>query len=504
MKKLLLSALLFILCATVYAQDKSYKRGVAYGYHSVQDMQKATANISWWYNWATQPDVSIRNTYNVLYNVDFTPMAWNAVGISGVNTWVEKDSTVKYILGFNEPNFKAQANMTPTQAAKAWPALQKTANNNNLKIVSPAVNYCSKEGSVFENNTYYTNPFKYLDDFFSACDTCQVDFIGLHWYGSGNSIVGFVNDARKYNKPIWVTEFASWDYSNLVQNVNDQIKYLAGTVNFLERDPDVYRYSWFIGRTQGGITTSPFIDLYGSNGMLTELGQMYMDIPVYDPEKKFNIPGRIECEEYYLMSGLFCEPTADENGFLNVSWTDMGDWADYKILVEKSGTYNISLRISGNSSGKIDLIIDNELVKTVDLPATGGWQNWGDVLDGIELEAGEHILRLRVRKAGFNINWIEISNATSANDFEIVDTRIYPNPVRDGILNVELKRNQWGGEYKCVITDLNGKQVFRKTVDINRSLFQLNINEKQRLSPGIYYLRISGENCAANSLFIVQ
>ncbi|HJV81937.1 glycosyl hydrolase [Noviherbaspirillum sp.] len=26
----------------------------------------------------------------------------------------------KYLLGFNEPNFKAQANKTPSQAASAW------------------------------------------------------------------------------------------------------------------------------------------------------------------------------------------------------------------------------------------------------------------------------------------------------------------------------------------------------------------------------------------------
>ncbi len=503
MKKLLLSSVLMVFCIVVYSQSKSYKRGVAYGYHTAQDMQKASANISWWYNWATQPDVSIRSSYNI-YNVDFTPMAWNASGASGVNSWVERDSTVKYILGFNEPNFKAQANMTPTQAAKAWPALQKTAQKNNLKIVSPAVNYCSTEGSVFENGTYYTNPFKYLDDFFSACDTCQVDYIGLHWYGSGNSIVNYVNTARKYNKPIWVTEFASWDYSNLVQNVEDQIKYLAGTVNFLERDPDVYRYSWFIGRTQGGITASPFIDLYGANGMLTELGQMYMDIPVYDPEMKFNIPGRIECEEYYLMSGLFCEPTTDVNGFLNIGWTDMGDWADYKISVEKSGTYTIAMRVSGASSGKIDILIDNELLKTIDTPVTGGWQIWKDVLTDIDLEAGEHLFRWRVRRAGFNINWIEISNSTSANEFEIIETSVYPNPVNDGILNVELNHNKWGGEYRCVIFDINGKQVFGKNVNPNRSLFQLNINEKQRLPAGMYYLNISGENCGASKLFVVQ
>ena len=502
MKKLLPILLILIFGTDIYSQTKSYKRGVAYGYHSVQDMQNFSQNISWWYNWAAQPDVSIRNTYQN-YDVDFTPMAWNAVGISGVASWAEKDSTIKYMLGFNEPNFKEQANMTPTQAANAWPSLQKIAKKHNLKIVGPAVNYCGN--CVSEGGTTYTNPFTYLDHFFAACDTCQVDFIGLHWYGSGNSIVGYVNTARKYNKPIWITEFASWDYSNLVQNINEQKKYLAGTVNFLERDPDIYRYSWFIGRTSGGINTVPYIDLYGASGMLTELGQLYMDIPVYDPEMKFDVPGRIECEEYFLMSGLFCEPTSDVDGFLNIGWTDNGDWAEYKIAVEKSGTYNLNARIAGTSSGKIDILIDNVLLKTINTPSTGGWQVWTDLTTEIDLTEGDHMLRWRVRSAGFNINWIEFSNiATAVNDIEIIEAEVYPNPVANGIINVELHQNQSGGEFNCRLFDLYGKQVLSQKVNVNRALFQININQNNRLPAGIYYLNISGKKSIANQMIVVQ
>lgn len=502
MKKMLLLSFLLTLSLGIYSQTKSYKRGVAYGYHSVNDMQNFSKNISWWYNWAAQPETPIRTTYQN-YEVDFTPMAWNNVGISGVNSWADKDSTIKYLLGFNEPNFKEQANMTPTQAAKAWPALQKIAQKHDLKIVGPAVNYCGN--CVAEGGTTYTNPFTYLDDFFKACDTCQVDFIGLHWYGSGNSIMGYVEEARKYNKPIWVTELASWDYSNPVKNVEDQKKYLAGTVNFLERDPDIYRYSWFIGRTQGGINTFPYIDLYGANGMLTELGQLYMDIPVYDPEKKFEIPGRIETEEYYLMSGLFCEPTADKDGFLNIGWTDGGDWAEYKISVEKTGTYNLNVRVAGTGKGLIYFLVDNLLKTAIITPNTGGWQNWQNVSQEIELEAGDHVLKMLVKIAGFNINWIEISNTTSAkNEIEIIETEVYPNPVTNGIINVVLHRDHSGGEFTCCLFDIYGKQVFAKNVDVNRSLFQININETNHIPAGIYYLIISGENSMANKLIIVQ
>ncbi|HSO85479.1 MAG TPA: glycosyl hydrolase [Draconibacterium sp.] len=500
MKKIWLFSAFLFFSLGIYSQTKSYKRGVAYGYHSVKDMQNFSPNISWWYNWAAQPDYAIRSTYQN-YDVDFTPMAWNNVGISGVSSWADKDSLIKYILGFNEPNFKAQANMTPTQAAAAWPALQKIAVKHDLKIVGPAVNYC--DNCVTENGITYTNPFKYLDDFFTACDTCQVDFIGLHWYGGGNSIMNYVRDARKYKKQIWVTEFAAWD--NSVTNAKDQIKYLAGTVNFLERDPDIYRYSWFIGRRQTGQTTHPYIDLYGANGMLTELGQMYMDIPIYDPEMKFEIPGRIETEEYYLMSGLFSEPASDTDGFLNIGWTDINDWAEYKIVVDKSGTYKLNARVAGTGQGIIHFLVDNQLKAQINTPNTGGWQNWRTVSKDIELEAGEHILKMLVKAANFNINWIEISNTTAVkNEIEILETEVYPNPVTNGIVNVVLHKAQSGGEFSCRLFDIYGKQVFTKNVNVNRALFQLNLNETIRLPAGVYYLNISGDKSMANKLIVVQ
>ncbi len=501
MKKILLVPAFLILSFAIYSQDRSFKRGVAYGYHSAKDMQNFSPYISWWYNWSPQPDAAIRSSYRS-YNVDFAPMAWNASGIGGVNTWAGRDSTISYILGFNEPNFKEQANMTPTQAAKAWPALQKIALEHDLKIVGPAVNYCGN--CVSEGGTVYTNPFTYLDDFFKACDTCQVDFIGLHWYGSGNSIVNYVNTARKYKKPIWVTEFASWDNNNPVKNIEDQKKYLAGTVNFLERDTDIFRYSWFIGRTTGGINTYPFIDLYGADGMLTDLGQLYVDIPVYDPDQKFEIPGRIECEEYLRMTGLFCEPVSDTDGFLNVGWTDYSDWAEYKISVEKSGTYNLNVRIAGTSSGKIDILIDNVFIKTLNTPNTGGWQNWRDIASDLELAAGEHLFKWRVRTAGFNVNWMEFSNPTAIKETEIFKTKVYPNPLTNGVLNVEMQREQSGGEFVCKLFDIYGKQVFSKKIDVNRAFFQLNINEQNHLPAGIYYLNITGENSMSNQKIVVQ
>jgi hypothetical protein len=491
MKKYIILIVLTLSLINVYSQSKSYKRGVAYGHHSVADIEEFSKYISWWYNWAPQPEADIRNIYQY-YDVDFVPMAWNNVAISGVKTWADKDILGKYLLGFNEPNFIEQANMTPSESAAAWPDLQKIAEDNNLEIVSPAVNYCGN--CVSENGTTYNNPFTYLDDFFAECADCQVDFIGLHWYGSGNSIVGYINNGRKYNKPIWVTEFASIDYSNPVKNIEDQKKYLAGTVNFLERDPDVYRYSWFIGRSDGGIDAFPYIDLYGEDGMLTELGQLYADIPVYDPEMRIDIPGRIECEEYYLMSGLFAEPTEDSDGFLNMGWTDVGDWAEYKISVKKSGTYRLDARIAGSNGGILNFSIDDNSVGNLTTPTTGGWQNWETVSMDIDLEEGDHILKMYVRNDGFNINWIEISDVTGTTDYKIIDAQVYPNPVSSGIVTISLSGVNAGEDYNYGLFDINGRTILTGVVKPNRFSFQIDLNRKGNIDSGIYYLKLASEN----------
>lgn len=477
-----------VLISTSYSQTKSYKRGVGYGYHSASDMQNFSKHLSWWYNWAAEPDAAIRTTYQN-YNVDFTPMAWNASGVGNVGTWVNQDNNVKYILGFNEPNFTDQANMTPSAAAAAWPGLQTIAGNNQGKLVGPAVNYCGS--CVSEGGTTYNNPFTYLDDFFSACTDCQVDYIAIHWYGGGNSIVSYVNDARKYNKPIWVTEFAAWD--NSVTSIDDQKKYLAGTVNFLERDPDVYRYAWFIGRRQSGQTTYPYIDLYSTSGQLTELGQLYMDIPVYDPNARYELPARIQTEEYYLMSGLFAEPTSDTDGFLNIGWTDNNDWAEYKISVPASATYNIYARVAGTKTGVIDLLVDNQLAVSVNTPNTGGWQTWSTVSASAFLQQGSHTLKMLVKEAGFNINWLEISTgAVGVEPIKLGEVGIYPNPVCDGILQLTMSNVDIGKKYQFTLLDASGKQVFQKKIQMEGTAIQLNINEEKKMTPGLYILKIEG------------
>ena len=79
------------------------------------------------------------------------------------------------------------------------------------------------------------------------------------------------------------------------------------------------------------------------------------------------------------------QPTNDEGGGLNVGWIDAGDWMEYEINVIEPGNYSVSYRMASQSGSDsvVNLLKDGDLVDSVQVPNTGGWQNWQTVDGGI-------------------------------------------------------------------------------------------------------------------------
>jgi hypothetical protein len=245
------------------------KRGEAYQSNSLADLQTLSKGISWWYNWTTSPDPGVASTFQTT-GVEFVPMIWGVQGGPPDPATIEKQipKSAKYLLGFNEPNFASQSNITATQAAALWPRIMQIAKDMNLKIGSPAPNYCA--GACND-----TDPIHYLDTFFAACTGCQVDFIAAHWYAcTGDALTHYLGLLKKYNKPIWLTEFSCMDAGD--HSAAGEQTYMKAALQILENDPTIFRYSWFTGRW-----TDPSVDisLLGGDGQLTDLGNLYMTSP---------------------------------------------------------------------------------------------------------------------------------------------------------------------------------------------------------------------------------
>ncbi|MDB5106436.1 MAG: hypothetical protein JWP91_4125 [Fibrobacteres bacterium] len=241
------------------------KRGYAYGGNSTADMQAMSKGVSWWYNWGTTADQGVAGTY-LASGVEFVPMVWGKNFIGNADAVIKQDGA-KYLLAFNEPNFFSQSNITPLEAAAMWPQIETIARNHNLKIVSPATNFCG--GGCNE-----TDPYVWLQKFFAACPNCKVDYIGAHWYAcTGDALKWHIGNLKQFNRPIWLTEFSCLDGAD--KSVAAQKAYMTTALDILEKEPAVFRYSWFTGR----FADVPSINLLGAPGQLTELGQTYVSLP---------------------------------------------------------------------------------------------------------------------------------------------------------------------------------------------------------------------------------
>jgi hypothetical protein len=78
-----------------------------------------------------------------------------------------------------------------------------------------------------------------------------------------------------------------------------------------------------------------------------------------------------------------------------------------------SGTYRIEVRVASEEGGKVFRIRFDGVDKigAVGVPNTGGEQNWQTVsVDGVELNAGEQVMRIDIDTGGFNLDFVKFVN----------------------------------------------------------------------------------------------
>lgn len=244
---------------------KDCKRGL--GWHgSALTNSEVTSKLTWWYTWGTE-------VQSVGAGLEFVPMIWGG-GAKAADVSESIRSDAQYLLGYNEPNFFEQANLSAQQAAADWPTVQSVAATHQLKTVSPAVNFCGDD-QAGTGPCHDTNPVGYLTDFFAACQGCKVDYVAVHWYNcDGASLEWYLDQFKQFNRPIWLTEFAcAYDGDT---SIAGQEKYMREAIPILEGRADIYRYAWFSGDPM------PNARLLNQDGSLTHLGKIYLDLP-HDP-----------------------------------------------------------------------------------------------------------------------------------------------------------------------------------------------------------------------------
>lgn len=175
----------------------------------------------------------------------------------------------------------------------------------------------------------------------------------------------------------------------------------------------------------------------------------------------YGIPGTIQAEDFFVNEGLALEETSDNGGGYNIGYTSVGDYLEYRVRVTETSSYQIASRVACQSNaGKFsvqqigeDGFVKNETI--VNVPVTGGWQEWQTINDGeITLEEGRWTLRITITDPEYNINWIRFTKkktVTSLDDFKPVN--LYPNPTKRYVHVKDSSYDQF------VILNLNGARI---------------------------------------------
>ena len=180
-----------------------------------------------------------------------------------------------------------------------------------------------------------------------------------------------------------------------------------------------------------------YVRVYGTAEGSPGNGFSLSELEVYSqPQRPFggtvnHLPGQIQAEDYdtggqgvayyddtsgnsgsaFRSDDVDIEATADAGGGYDVGWIDPGEWLEYTVNVpDPSAIYTIQARVASTAAGQMRVRLDGVILGVIQIPNTGGWQNWQTVtLTNVPIAGGNgsKALRLEMLTAGFNVNWIE-------------------------------------------------------------------------------------------------
>lgn len=394
-------------------QQRSAKRGVSYSFSILDDTKLLSPGVSWFYNWG--PEVSSTlNTALVNNKIDFVPMAWNGnFDATSIRNYKLLHPECIYLLGFNEPNLTDQANMTPTVAAQKWVTFTALAKELNMKLVSPAMNY----GTM----TNYSDPIVWLDEFFTKVPLADIDAIAIHCYmGNAYSMASYVKRFKKYGKPLWMTEFCGWEKN--ISSVNSQMNFMSEALNYLESNPDISRYAWFIPRANGAVESYPFMQLLTKTipYELSAVGKVFVNMSTLDKSVYYPTMQQIPAEHYSSLNleadvlanswsgSIHLRPTTDVDGELDVTDFNADQWLEYLIDNGSVSNPKIEFRYTSPYDATLEILVDTQKTATVNLPNTGDDKSWATVSTSLPLNKGKHTIRIKNTYGGTTLNWLRI------------------------------------------------------------------------------------------------
>lgn len=503
-----------LLCGFgISAHAKSYKRGVGENnFLLMNEIYPIAPGVSWFYNWGND----IKGYRNEITDylaenpiLEYCPMCWNGnYDTEKIRTWCQNHPETKFLLGFNEPNFTDQANMTPAEAAEKWPAVQALAKELGLELVGPAVNYAPSGA--------YTDPFKWYAEFVDLVGVDAFDYVAVHDYAGGTANMKDLVDRfyALYGKQIWITEFCNW--SGTVSN-DSQISSMIQQLEYLEKEDKVFRYAWFKAKAANLNDNPHYSLLIPLNGTglreLTQQGYVYTYMTDFDETVFHPADTWVPAGEFIHSYGLRLNKTADEasGGVLEISQFNSGAYVDYQFSVPASGEYTLVARVSGQGEpvrfdpsialyGVEDDETDGPLLcASQSFTLSGDDATYTEVTFALSLQEGQQRIRLKD------------ANPYSPSGIHISALKLVEGNVADGILHVASDRGTLKacvcddgirfsgveGLQSATVYDLNGRAVGSGSLQDNK----LATNH---LPVGMYVVRVQSADGTVYSTKVIK
>lgn len=193
------------------------------------------------------------------------PMLWGEKQVGDFSRLV-KPGYADVALGFNEPNQRGQADMSPQRGAQLWRQYLQPLAHQGYQLGSPATT-SAPSGMVW------------MKDFFSACGGCTVNFITIHYYDvSAQGFIDYVtNFHNTFNRPVVPTEYACQNFNGGAQCTRDETwgfhQRIKGWMDSTSWIPYYFPFGAF--RDMQGVNV--FNQLMNPDGSPTPLGWSYIN-----------------------------------------------------------------------------------------------------------------------------------------------------------------------------------------------------------------------------------
>ena len=258
-----------------------------YGSAGAQDQRENAVNVDWAYNWGIEPKHDVDKA-----NFEFVPMIWtgNAAGVQGqIDRIFDLEENhgvhVDYVLGFNEPDLRDQANLTVAQGLATWDVITNNFENTDIKLVSPAVTGGSSAQPLDSWIIPFMDEVETRNADANPNNDLKVDAIAYHYYTvssnaqqQADNLLATIDQLYEdYGRPIWLTEFAGTSFTgvhSLENRTNFNEQWLEILIPEFDARPYVERVAWWQFGAQGqaysALSTAP-------DGVRTptELGEIF-------------------------------------------------------------------------------------------------------------------------------------------------------------------------------------------------------------------------------------